>query len=703
MSTARQTGARRTRRDGRRTGRGRPVVATAVLVGLAALAGSAAPMAAGAQVPMRSVPDSAEVARLEAQLARRPAEARLYLALARAYDARDQHERAERLLRDGLDRAAEGTAVRWGLVQHLADRHQWRAALREIEPLVAAGDSTARDVHPQILVNAGLAALEAGDTARARGRWEQALDVSPDSRVAALNLGQLLLQDGRRDWARAVFARALRHHPADDRLLYLHAMTLEGEAGLREAIEATRRVYEADPRNEAIALQLAGLHRMAGQRTEAGDLYRTLLERENPSEDVYAAAADFWLGGGLYETTAQLLDEALDRYPLSGRLWLLKGEAEAGREAWESAVVAYSQAVVQLPNPVEARLAMADVHASAGDTAAAVDVLRGIERPARGRGPLLRAAGMSEDLGARDLAQAFYGTLLDRDTRDLAALEGAGRAAEASGDTAAAVSFYHRAMARDSVGPGPPLGLIRLTRPDEDSATVLLRRAAWRGLERLGQVEMMSIAAVRGAADARRAARARPLLERQAELRATVGAVLDTVVLETDWGPAELERMRKGFPDAAILDRYAARLAAQEGRDSAALAMTRSLTRRFPEAVEVHRDLARLIERTRGPQAALDAWRHALELEPGHEPTFRAALAAHRKAGRLETLLDQVVRLRAIDAESRALAEYQIELLHRLGRLEEAAAVARALEAAREDEGGEHPGGAAAGAGGGSP
>ncbi|MFW5947282.1 MAG: tetratricopeptide repeat protein, partial [Gemmatimonadota bacterium] len=598
-----------------------------------------APTPTRAQVPMRSVPDSAEVVRLEAQLMNRPSETRLYVALARAYDARGEPEQAERLLRDGLSRAADRTAVRWALVQHLADRREWRAALREIEPLVAAGDSVALDVHPRLLVNAGFAALEAGDTIRARTRWERALTASPGSRIAAINLGQLLLRSGRTDSARTVFARALRHHPEDDRLRYLHAMTLEGESGLREAIEATRRLYEADPGNEAIALQLAGLHRTAGQREAAGELYRALLDRPEPSEAVYAAAAGFWLGGGLYEQTVQLLDEGLERYPLSGRLWTLMGEAEAGREEWDNAVVAYSQAVVHLDDPVEAKLAMADVHVSAGDTAAAVDVLRGIDRDARGRVPLLRAARTAEDIGAPDLARRIYDALLGRDARDLAALEGAGRAAESVGDTAAAVGFYRRAMARDSVGPEPPLGLIRLTRPGPDSAAVLLRRAAWRGLERLGQVEMMSMAAVRGPADARRAARAQPILERQAGPRETVAAVLDTMVLETDWGPSELERLQDGFPDAAILDRYAARLAARQGRDSTALAMTRDLIRRFPEAVELHRDLARLIERIRGPEAALDAWRHALELEPDHEPTFRAALAAHREAGRLEVNL----------------------------------------------------------------
>ncbi len=203
---------------------------------------------------------------------------------------------------------------------------------------------------------------------------------------------------------------------------------------------------------------------------------------------------------------------------------------------------------------------------------------------------------------------------------------------------------------------------------------------------------MLAAASVSGPADARRLDRARPILERQAELRETVRAVLDTVVFETDWGPPELERMREGFPDAAILDRYAARLAARQGRDSVALAMTRRLVRRFPEAVELHRDLAELIERVQGVAAALPAWRQALELEPEHEPTFRAALTAHREADRLDQLLDQIERLREIDRESRVLAEFQIELLHRLGRLEEAARVARSLEEQEnEDDGSDGP------------
>lgn len=683
------------------------VLASVILVVLAPAWGSGdGPGSPGAgalraQTPIRG--DTVAVDELRARLARRPADTRLYLALARTYTRRGQYEEAETVLRDGLGRAADPTRIRWALVQGLADRQEWQAALQELRPLVAVGDSTARAVRPQLLVNAGFARLEAGDTAAAAGYWQRAVTAAPASRMAAINLGQLLLQQGRRDSARTVLSRALRHHPSDNRLLYLHAMTLEGEAGLRAAIDATRRLHEANPDDVGVALQLAGLHRMAGQRAEAGELYRMLLDRPDPAERVYIAAADFWIGGGLYGETAELLDEALDRYPLSGRLWLLSGEAEAGRNDWEAAVVAYSQAIVHLGNPAEAKLALADVHASAGDTAAAVGVLRGIDRTARARAVLLRAARAAEDLEAWGLAGTVYQALLDRDAEDLLALEGAGRAAEARADTGAAVGYYRRAMARDSVGPGPPLGLIRLTRPGRDSATVLLRRAAWRGLERLGQVELASVAAVRGPADARRARRARPILERQAELRETVGAVLDTVVLETDWGPAELRRMQESFPDAAILDRYAARLAAHEGRDSAALAMTRALVRRFPQAVELHRDLAALVERTRGPEAALDVWRHALELAPEHEPTFRSALTAHRDADRLGALLAQIQRLRTIDRESRVLAEYQIELLHRLGRLEEAAEVARSLEESQREEDAGDSGDSGGSAGPGSP
>ena len=689
----------------------RPGVSFAPVV-LALAAGLASAGPAAAQRPGHAAPDSVRIPQLERHLLDRPADTRAHIALARLYSQHDRPEDAETLLRAGLDRADDPERIRWALVQYLAQRERWRDALDAVRPLVAAGDTTATDVRARLLTNAGLAAYQAGEPDRARSDWERALELAPDSRMAALNLAQLLVQTGERDSARAVASAALRHHPADERLLYLRTMTGAGERDLEEAIEATRRLYDSNPDDQAVGLELAGLYRMAGEGKQAMAIYRELLERPEPMEAVYVAVAEYWLGGALSDRTAELLDDGLDRYPRSGRLWLLLGDAEAGREAWDAAEVAYSQAIVHLDDPVEAKLRLADTHASAGDTAAALGVLRGIDRDRRGRAALLRAAWMAEQLaeqlgadepGAYGVARTIYESLLDRDADDLAALEGAGRVAEAMTDTTAAVRLYRSAMARDSVGPGPPLGLLRLTRPSPDSAKTLLRQAAWRGVERLGQTELMTAASVSGRVDARRMEQARPAVERSIQLGETVRTVLDTMVFETDWGPTELDRLRRAFPDARLLETYAARLAARQGRDSTALAMTRSLLRRHPQDVELHRDLARLVERTRSPDAALPAWRHALELEPEHEPTFRAALAAHRAADRLDALLDQVARLRTIDAESRVLAEYQIELLHRLGRLEEAAAVARALEEAEEDGGGGGAeGGSAAGARGGS-
>lgn len=672
------------------------LLACGLATGLAAAAGPVA-----GQRPGRSVPDSVPIVQLERHLLNRPADTRAHIELARLYGDDGRDDDAEALLRAGLERAADPDQIRWALVQHLAGRERWREALAVVEPLVAAGDTTAIDVRGRLLTNAGLAAYRVGDTDRARADWERALAVAPGSRMAALNLTQLLVRLGEPDSARAVASAALRHHPADERLLYLRAMTDEGESGLVEAIEATRRLYDSNPDDQALGLQLAGLYRMAREGTKAMAIYTELLERSDPSEVVYATVAEYWLGGRLYDRTAELLDTGLDRYPRSGRLWMLLGEAEAGREAWEAAEIAYSQAIVHVDAPSEAKLMLADVHASAGDTAAAVGVLRGMDRTEGGRGLLLRSARKAEELGAVELAGTIYGALLDGDGDDVVALEGAARTAEAEADTSTAVRFYERAMGRDSAGPGPPLGLLRLTTPGRDSATTLLRKAAWRGVERLGHVELAAASSVSGQTDARQLSRAAPVVARAAELREMVRTVLDTIVFETDWGPTELDRLRRGFPDTRLLETYAARLAAHEGRDSTALAMTRSLVRRYPEAVELHRDLARLTERTRGSERALGAWRHALELEPGHESTFRAALAAHRTADSLETLLEQVERLRAIDPESRVLAEYQIELLHRLGRLEEAAAVARSLEKATE-EGGEAPEGSGPGARGGS-
>jgi tetratricopeptide (TPR) repeat protein len=263
------------------------------------------------------------------------------------------------------------------------------------------------------------------------------------------------------------------------------------------------------------------------------------------------------------------------------------------------------------------------------------------------------------------------------------ALENGATAAEALGDTARAVRLYRQAAALDASGPLAPLALIRLTHPAPDTAAMLLRRAAWRGIDALQRAEMGLAGMVDGRGSSRAAARARPMLERRSRLEALVRQALDTLVYGTTAGGAELERLRHAYPRSPLLERYAAAVAIRSGRDEEALAVLDGLLADHPADGAAQRDRAAALERLGRSAEAAVGYARAVDLDPEAEPPFRALVRLREAGGELGLLLAQVRRLRVGLGSSRTLALREVEVLQRMGRTGEAQDVARSLEERR--------------------
>jgi Flp pilus assembly protein TadD len=263
------------------------------------------------------------------------------------------------------------------------------------------------------------------------------------------------------------------------------------------------------------------------------------------------------------------------------------------------------------------------------------------------------------------------------------ALEQRAAAAESLGDTARAVRLYRQAAALDASGPLAPLALIRLTHPAPDTAAMLLRRAAWHGIDALQRAEMGLAGMVDGRGSSRAVARARPALERRSRLEALVRQALDSLVYGTTAGGAELERLRHAYPRSPLLERYAAAVAIRSGRDADALTLLDGLLADHPADAAALRDRAAALERLGRSAEAAAAYARALDLDPEAEPPFRALVRLREAGGDLGLLLAQVRRLRVGLGSSRTLALREVEVLQRMGRTGEAQDVARSLEERR--------------------
>lgn len=663
---------------------------------------SAAPRVQRASLAaMQSDADArARAQELERAIQLRPRVAELYVQLAREYERAGDAPRAEATLRRGVAEAWEERSVRASLVDLLARADRWDDAVTEAQPL--ATDSASRVMVARLRVNAGIAAYHAGDRARARAAWERALVDDPTLTEAAVNLGAVLLELGKRDSARSVARRALASHPTDVRLLALNARTLDGPEGVTAAIRAMRQARAEHPDDENAGLQLASYLAAAGNQLPAMALYDTLVHAPAASERAFDAAVAFWLGGGQPKPAAEVAELGLKKYPRSTGLLASLGQARAMEKEWVPAVDAYRRAISLARDREPLELALLDVHLNGADTSEALVLARALAARPASRATLLRVADRiaplpawradpsPADSSARPNAAAvvvadrIYDGILERDSLDLDALEGALELAESTRDSARAVALAGRALAADSSGAAPPLVLLRFARPDADSARLLLRRALWRGVDRLQALEMRTAGALGGNVDLRALARAKPELARRKRAQDRLRWALDTAVFHTSWGTAELQQLRLAYPQSALLARYAADVAAKDGRDSVALAEYERVLRRNPSDVDAQLARAELLLRAGRTDDAIDSYARAFDADPTNDSTYRALRMLRERQGTLDVLAGQLRRLRLRLPDARPLGEHEVEVLQRLGRLQEAQALAAELAKERK-------------------
>lgn len=168
--------------------------------------------------------------------------------------------------------------------------------------------------------------------------------------------------------------------------------------------------------------------------------------------------------------------------------------------------------------------------------------------------------------------------------------------------------------------------------------------------------------------------------QRRVAIRTTLDSLLERAVLRTAWGPAELHRLRTQYAGSRVLDTYAVRLRLREGEPGAALELVDQLIGRDAGQAGVHVLRGRALEALGRDHEAWLAYLRALDLEPGAEAPFRRLVRLARRESAapdaMERLLGHVRRLQRLAGDGAALGpvlrDREVELLQRMGRLEEA-------------------------------
>lgn len=633
-------------------------------------------------------PDTARVRRiLEDRIARDPAAAAPYLELARFEMSRDDRSRAELILRTGLTEASRDPDVadlRRGLVELLAMSERWLEALQVLEAGASEASGDLVSLRARILVAVAVEARGRNELEEAETALREATTADPEVREAWIELTSLLLEKQRRREARATAEKGLRHHPQEPSLLLMRASTLDGRERVGETVEALELLRAERPGDVDVALSLAGHRHAGGDPSGAMALHDTLMAVSEPEARVFRHVAEFWLGVGDADSARVTLDRGVTVHPTSSELWALLGQAREELGTSGAAAEAFRRAATVSEPGHWLELNAARVDAQSGRLDEARAGVRGLADDAL---PLAAALVIADRAVAWGEPEAALWTLRRtavRWGRDIRLREAEAHVALELGDTAAAMQRFESLAQEGSLRAVHALRSLGEAREVTRNPDVL-RASIRSGIERIAASEEGTTASESqnsglSATSAESLIQGRVFLQAWAreELdrdRTLLESLVEEVVFETEWGPSELGRLRGIHPGSLFLARVDARLALAQGDLEQARGEIERLLHLQPGNAEVHALHGAVLHEQGHREEARRAFGRAFELHPSAPEPFGALLRLHRENETLPALLSRIRRLRAMQPDDAPLLDREIEVLHRLGRLEEARAL----------------------------
>ncbi|KAI1381046.1 pre-mRNA splicing factor [Hypoxylon crocopeplum] len=195
------------------------------------------------------------------------------------------------------------------------------------------------------------ASINRGMYETARAIYAYALRVFPTSKTIWLAAADLERNHGSREDLWQVLEKAVNAVPRSE-VLWMMLAKEKWQAGeIDNARRVLARAFQQNPNNEDIWLAAVKLEAENGQIEQARGLLKT-ARQEAPTDRVWMKSAAFeWQLGDL-DAALDLVQQALNLFPASAKLWMMKGQIYEDLDKPLQAREAYSTGVKAVPKSV---------------------------------------------------------------------------------------------------------------------------------------------------------------------------------------------------------------------------------------------------------------------------------------------------------------------------------------------------------------
>jgi tetratricopeptide (TPR) repeat protein len=307
---------------------------------------------------------------------------------------------------------------------------------------LAAEDPELWEAHLEL----GQMLIEDGRSPAALVEFEAVLKVRPNSERALLGAGRLMVLAGRHDEAQTLFERLVAIAPAnvEGRIALLELLISKRQ--FDRAVEQGQRAIEADGARADAHFFLGLAYEARGDWHLAAPEYRAATERDQTHFQAFLSLARALLRQDLYLQAAEVCDKAIAMRPDDPQPYALKAETQIALGHAGDAIATLGPALSAAPGDARVLALISRAYLAAGDNASAVDY--GTQASSRGHLGAL-ALGEAHLAGGRPQeALDQFGRAAEQTmgSEQAVALTGRGRAFAALNDTERAQSAFADAL-----------------------------------------------------------------------------------------------------------------------------------------------------------------------------------------------------------------------------------------------------------------
>lgn len=253
-----------------------------------------------------------------------------------------------------------------------------------------------------------------GSSRRAGEIYQRLLQKNPAHKPALMHQISQALSRGFNDSAEALLQRALALHGPDLELLALQVQISVLRKNWTGAEEALQKMAANGLAKSELYYLTGYVKRQQGDCSKAIDLYRQAVVEGGIHDSALKDWYDCSRSTAERERLALFLDEQLDRYPQDLTAHLLKADYLAGHSTLQVATDYMRQTVKENSNWFAGHMTLANLLRSQGELTSALEALNAAYAIDATAGAGVIIAGVHEQLGDYEQAEAAYAQVLER-------------------------------------------------------------------------------------------------------------------------------------------------------------------------------------------------------------------------------------------------------------------------------------------------